>query len=145
MPQPQQCQIWGMSATYTAAQGNARSLTYWVRPGIKPASSWIQVGFVTTEPPQELPGNNILNDYAILLSFHYTNSQECRFLWIMSKIHLFYYIAYAERNYWLRGQDLQLWFWVQMSSPRFTHWPILSKFSKSCGQKLLWLLIWKIF
>ena len=40
--------------TYTTAHGNARSLTHWVRPGIKPASSWILVGFVTTEPWREL-------------------------------------------------------------------------------------------
>ena len=27
----------------------------WVRPGIKPASSWILVGFLITEPQRELP------------------------------------------------------------------------------------------
>ena len=27
------------------AHGNARSLTHWVRPGIKPATSWFLVGF----------------------------------------------------------------------------------------------------
>ena len=40
---------------YAAAHGNARSLTHWVRPGIKPASSWILVGLATTEPQCELP------------------------------------------------------------------------------------------
>ena len=34
---------------YITAHGNARSLTHRVRPGIKPASSWILVRFVTTE------------------------------------------------------------------------------------------------
>ena len=34
------------SATSTTAQGNTRSLTHWVRPGIKPATSWFLVGFV---------------------------------------------------------------------------------------------------
>ena len=29
-------------------------LTHWARPGIEPASSWIPVGLVTTEPRQEL-------------------------------------------------------------------------------------------
>ena len=38
------------SATYTTAPGNAGSLIYWVRPGIKLASSWVLVRFVTTEP-----------------------------------------------------------------------------------------------
>ena len=31
------------SAAYTAAQSNTRSLTHWVRPGIKPSSSWITI------------------------------------------------------------------------------------------------------
>ena len=42
------------SVTYTAAHRNAGSLTHGLRPGIKPASSWILVGFVTIEPQQEL-------------------------------------------------------------------------------------------
>ena len=41
MPQPQQCQIQATSAIYTTAHGNARSLTYWERPRIEPATSWI--------------------------------------------------------------------------------------------------------
>jgi len=41
--------------TYTTAHGNARSLTLWARPGIEPASSWILVGFISTEPQWELP------------------------------------------------------------------------------------------
>ena len=32
--------IQATSATYTAAWGNAASLTHWVRPGIEPTSSW---------------------------------------------------------------------------------------------------------
>ena len=48
--QPQQCWIWDMSVTYTTAQGNAGSFTHWARPGIEPASSWILVGFIATEP-----------------------------------------------------------------------------------------------
>ena len=43
------------SVTYTAAQGNARSLTHWTRARIEPESSWILVGFwthwVTTGTP----------------------------------------------------------------------------------------------
>ena len=53
--QPQQCGIRAESLTYTTAHGNARSLTYWVWPGIEPVSSWILVRFVTNEPQQELP------------------------------------------------------------------------------------------
>ena len=44
LPQPQQCEIQALSATYTSAHGNSRSLTHWARPGIEPTSSWILVG-----------------------------------------------------------------------------------------------------
>ena len=54
MPQPQQCRIQAVSVTYTTARDKARSLTHWVRPGIKPASSWILVRFIITEPQWEL-------------------------------------------------------------------------------------------
>ena len=53
--QPQQHRTQASSVTYTTAHGNATSLTYWVRPGIEPASSWILVGLITSEPQQELP------------------------------------------------------------------------------------------
>ena len=48
-PQPQQHQIQATSVTCTTAHGNARSLTHWARPGIEPTSSWILVGFISTE------------------------------------------------------------------------------------------------
>ena len=43
------CHIQATSATYITAPGNARSLAYQARPGIELASSWILVGFITTE------------------------------------------------------------------------------------------------
>ena len=52
--EPQHHQIRALSATYTIAQGNTRSFTHSVGPGIKPTSSWILVEFVTTEPQWEL-------------------------------------------------------------------------------------------
>ena len=51
---PQQCRIWATSATYTTAHGNARPPTHWTRLGIKPASSWIPVGFISSTPQQAL-------------------------------------------------------------------------------------------
>ena len=39
IPQPQELRIQAPSMTYPAACGNARSLTHWTSPGIKPASS----------------------------------------------------------------------------------------------------------
>ena len=53
-PQPQQRQIWNVSATHTTAHGNAGSLTDWARPGIEPVTSRRVVGFVTSEQQWEL-------------------------------------------------------------------------------------------
>ena len=47
-------------SAYTIAHSKARSLTHWVRPGIEPASSWMLVGFVTTEPRQEFQRSEVL-------------------------------------------------------------------------------------
>ena len=57
-PQPQQLGIQALSVTYTTAHGNARSLTHSVRPGIKPESSWILVGFITADPHRGTTDNN---------------------------------------------------------------------------------------
>ena len=47
-------QILATSSTYTIAHSNAGSLTHWVQSGIKPATSWFLVGFVSAAPWQEL-------------------------------------------------------------------------------------------
>ena len=52
--EPQQLQIQAVSVTYTTAQGNARSLTHQVRPGIEPVPSWILAKFAIAEPWWEL-------------------------------------------------------------------------------------------
>ena len=44
----------------TKDHGNARSLSHWASPGIKPASSWFLVGFISAAPWQELP-NHLLS------------------------------------------------------------------------------------
>ena len=54
------CGIWATSVTYTTACGHTGSLTHWVRPGIKPASSWILVRLISLEPQQQLPRQNTL-------------------------------------------------------------------------------------
>ena len=51
----QQHQIRAESATYTTAHGNAGSLTHWLRPRIKPASSQILVGFINCWTTQGIP------------------------------------------------------------------------------------------
>ena len=42
------------------SHSNAGSLTHWARPGIKSVSSWILVGFVSTEPEGALLDHNWL-------------------------------------------------------------------------------------
>ena len=42
------------SVNYTIAHGNAGSLSHQVRPGIKPATSWLLVGFVSAVQQREL-------------------------------------------------------------------------------------------
>ena len=46
-PQSQQRGIWTASATYITAHGNTGSIIHWARPGIKPATSWTLVRFIT--------------------------------------------------------------------------------------------------
>ena len=59
--QPQQCKIPAASVTCTTVHGNMASLTHQVRPGIKPTSSWILIGFITAESGWELLGECFLN------------------------------------------------------------------------------------
>ena len=47
--------IGAVAAGLHHSHSNAGSWTHWVRPGIEPATSWILVGFVTTEPWREMP------------------------------------------------------------------------------------------
>ena len=42
------------AASLHHSRSNIRSLTHSVTPGIDPMSSWMLVGFITTEPQQEL-------------------------------------------------------------------------------------------
>ena len=43
-----------------------RSLTHWARPGIKPTSSWLLVGFVSTAPQGQLPMEHFLKCFIII-------------------------------------------------------------------------------
>ena len=52
--------IWATSVTYTTVCVNDRSLTHWVRPGIKSSSSWILVRFLTCWTTMGTPKSNWL-------------------------------------------------------------------------------------
>ena len=62
-PTPQQHRIQAVSVTCTAPHGNTRSLNHWVRPRIKPTSTWVLVGFITCQATMETPSMNIFNDH----------------------------------------------------------------------------------
>ena len=65
-------------ATYTIAQGNAGSLTDWVRPEIKPISSWMLVRFATTERQvefQQLSNTIIVHEIYIYIPKLFTHSR----------------------------------------------------------------------
>ena len=85
-----------LSATYTVAHSKAGSLTHWVGPGIKPESSWILVGSLTTEPQQELQKFLIFMLLSLSVSYCRT-SRFCptvrvkNFLMIYLIIFAFYY------------------------------------------------------
>ena len=57
----------------------ARSLTCWVRPGIKPTSSWILVGFVTPWATTGTFGVSFLNDEKVL---GLPSGDDCSTSWI---------------------------------------------------------------
>ena len=76
----QQCRIQAVSATYTTAQGNTRSLTHRERPRIEPSTSWFLVGFVSAAPRWELLRRYILYWKAFLDLFRiifYYQSHTC--------------------------------------------------------------------
>ena len=85
MPEPQQCQIRAVSATYTAAHGNTRSLTHWVRPEIEPASSWMRVRFVSAEPWMGTPALfSLVCPFSLFLQFTFTALSDLGFFFCHS-------------------------------------------------------------
>ena len=79
IPQPQQCRIRAMYATYTIAHNNVRSLTHCLRPGIEATTSEFLVRFVSTALWREL---------LFLLNFEppNENDKQGKFLLSMSKM-----------------------------------------------------------
>ena len=59
-PQPQPGQSKATCATYTRAHSNAGSLTRWLRPGIKPTTSWFLVRCISAVPPRGLPSTEYI-------------------------------------------------------------------------------------
>jgi len=59
------------------SHSNVRSLTHWVRPGIKPATSWFLDGFISVAARQELlnlnskPAQRLVCDYVFSKDFFF--------------------------------------------------------------------------
>jgi len=86
MPQSQQCKIWAMSVTYSAAHRKEGSPTHWARPGIKPASSCILVVFISAVPRWEFPQQSCLpKGVENLCLYNYLCTNVYRSLFIISK------------------------------------------------------------
>ena len=58
-PQPQQHRLQASAVTLARPHGNTGSLTHWARPGIKLASSWILVRFLTCWAKMGTPYNSL--------------------------------------------------------------------------------------
>ena len=64
-------QIRATAASLRHSHSNSRSLTHWVRPGIKPAFSWKVVRFITAEPQWELLASLLVGLFALSLQAQY--------------------------------------------------------------------------
>ena len=116
--QPQQFQILATPASW----GNTGSLTHWVRPGIKPKSSWILVVFLTCWAQQELQGGFLI---CLFLTFFraapaaYGNSQA-EPQWELP-FYLFIFGGCAQGMWKFRGQGLNLYH-SSDNTRSLTHW-----------------------
>ena len=73
-PTPQQRGIWASSATYTTVHDHLGSPTHWVRPGIKPASSWRLLSFLTSLSHKEKSFQTFLVSVILTRGNHYVDS-----------------------------------------------------------------------
>ena len=77
-----------MSATYTRAHSNARSLTHWARRGIELTTSWFLAVFVSTAPWRELL-------VPLVLTFMFLIHFELIFVYLMRWGLLFHSFAFG--------------------------------------------------
>ena len=89
-PQPQQRRIWAAFATYTTADCNSRSVTYWARPRIEPTTSRFLVRFVPTAPQRELCETKFYNVLYHILGWGKTFSSYYNAVTLSSMLKSFY-------------------------------------------------------
>ena len=123
-----------MSATYTTAHSNTRSLMYWARPRIKPVSSWMPVRFVnrwaTTRTSVVLFfifwGNFIMFSTVVAPIHLFSNSHKY-FLLSTSSPTPFIYCLF-DNSHSTVWSDISLWVWL--AYPRWLE--MLSIYSYTC-------------
>jgi len=94
--QPQQRRILATSAIYTTAQGNAGSLPQWVRPEIKPTTSWLLVGFVSTVPQWELP--KYILEKECIIAFEYFAGENIEHTPTLAIFFFFFFLEMRSKN-----------------------------------------------
>lgn len=88
-----------MSTTYTTAHSNnARSLTHWLRPEIKPETSWFLAGLISAMPRQEL----------LLVVFWLLSHQTYKLtwaVWILKWVNSRYRLIELDHSFHLNHQE----------------------------------------
>ena len=140
----QQRGIWAASATCTTAHGNVGSLTHWLRPGIKPTSSWILVGFVSSEPWRELLSYYLLTAYLIGALNNYplivSSIFQCRWcVYIYIYMYIYIYICICIYSRALKFQEVS---WTVRSRMRMQSRNVRCRDQNSSSVHDL--MIWKL-
>ena len=78
-----------IAASLCHSHSNARSLTYWARPGIEPTSSWILVGFTTHWTSMGNLYNLLMLVITTNLNIGYFGVMQLKMLLIFSLIYIF--------------------------------------------------------
>ena len=120
---------------YTTAHCNARSLTHWARPGIKPESSWILVGFVICWTMTGTPEKTICCLNFFLLFIYQMISTDSLLNTLLKRKELEFLL-------WLSGLRTQYCLFEDVSSiPGLTQWVKDLVFAEGCDvglQLQLW-------
>ena len=99
---------------YATACGNAGSLTHWVRPGIKPTSSWILVGFLSCWATTGIPllvkywAPGLIECYLTNVSWSMQKRQENVFMRKLPPLFYSRYFSHAfskNPNGWTQNMD----------------------------------------
>ena len=124
MPELQQRHIQAASSTYTTAHGDARILTHWARPGIKPSTSWFLVGFVNHCTMMGTPNNILFVKINALVYIKVSNIISAPTSTLVKKIHSRYWysdFSIPDTTQYFSQADLQqfgITYWCEWVTPQ---------------------------